>query len=101
VEGEGALVNLHARAILGLPVPPIKLLRPACSVAILGQGNGVPRFSGLDKALAVPESHLRLFGKPECRGHRRLAVAVASADTLDEARERARLVASLVTVTLD
>ncbi|HNX04861.1 MAG TPA: formate-dependent phosphoribosylglycinamide formyltransferase [Opitutales bacterium] len=93
--------GLHARAILGLPVPPIRLLRPACSVAILGQGNGVPRFSGLEQALAVPESHLRLFGKPECRGHRRLAVAVASADTLDEARERARLVASLVTVTLD
>jgi phosphoribosylglycinamide formyltransferase 2 len=92
---------LHARAILGLPVPPIRLLRPACSVAILGEGNGVPHFSGLDKALAVPESHIRLFGKPECKGHRRLAVAVASGDTLEEARERARLVASQVKVSLD
>ena len=92
---------LHARAILGLPVPPIRLLRPACSVAILGQGNGVPRFSGVDKALAVPESHLRLFGKPECRGHRRLAVAIASADTLDEARIRAHEMASQVNVTFD
>jgi phosphoribosylglycinamide formyltransferase 2 len=92
---------LHARAILGLPIPPIRLLRPACSVAILAQGNGVPRFSGLDKALAVPESHLRLFGKPECRGHRRVAVAVASGDTLDEARARARQMASEVHVTLD
>jgi phosphoribosylglycinamide formyltransferase 2 len=93
--------SLHARAILGLPVPPIRLLRPACSVAILGQGNGVPRFSGLNKALAVPESHLRLFGKPECKGHRRLAVAVASADTLEEARVRAHQVADAVRVTLE
>jgi phosphoribosylglycinamide formyltransferase 2 len=91
---------LHARAILGLPVPPIRLLRPACSVAILGQGNGVPVFSGLDQALAVPESHLRLFGKPECRGHRRLAVAIASADTLEEARTRAHQVAAAVSITL-
>lgn len=92
---------LHARAILGLPVPPIRLLRPSYSVAILGYGKGVPHFSGLDKALAVPESHLRLFGKPECNGHRRLAVAVASGDTLEQARERARLVASQVVVTLE
>jgi phosphoribosylglycinamide formyltransferase 2 len=81
-------------------VPPIRLLRPACSVAILGQGNGVPVFSGLDQALAVPESHLRLFGKPECRGHRRLAVAIASADTLEEARTRAHQVAAAVSITL-
>lgn len=92
---------LHARAILGLPIPPIRLLRPACSVAILAQGNGVPHFSGLDKALAVPESHLRLFGKPECRGHRRVAVAIASGDTLDEARARAHQMASEVRVSLD
>ena len=73
----------------------------AASVALLGYGNGVPHFSGLAEALAVPESHLRLFGKPECRGHRRLAVAVASADTLDEARARAKLVASKVKITLE
>jgi phosphoribosylglycinamide formyltransferase 2 len=54
----------------------------------------------LDQALAVPESHLRLFGKPECRGHRRLAVAVASADTLVEARTRAHQVAAAVSITL-
>jgi phosphoribosylglycinamide formyltransferase 2 len=92
---------LHARAILGLPVPPIRLLRPAYSVAILGYGEGVPRFSGLDKALSVPESHLRLFGKPACHGHRRLGVAVACGDTLDEAKERARKVASSVKITLE
>ena len=91
---------LHARAILGLPVPPIKLLRPAFSVALLGSGDGVPVFSGLDKALAVPESHVRLFGKPECRGHRRLAVAVACGDTVDEARDRARLCAGAIEIKL-
>ena len=91
---------LHARAILGLPVPPIQLFRPAFSVALLGQGDGTPTFSGLDRALAVPETHLRLFGKPECRGHRRLAVAVATGATLDEARTRARACASEVKIAL-
>ncbi len=91
---------LHARAILGLPVPPIRLLRPSYSVALLGWGDGVPAFSGLDQALAVPESQVRLFGKPECRGHRRLGVAVAGGDTIEEARERARRVAAAVKITL-
>jgi phosphoribosylglycinamide formyltransferase 2 len=48
----------------------------------------------------VPETHLRLFGKPECRGHRRLAVAVATGATLDEARTRARACASEVKIAL-
>lgn len=91
---------LHARAILGLPVPPIRLLRPAASVALLGQGDGVPVFHGLERVLAVPETHLRLFGKPECRGHRRLGVAVASGDTVEEARTRAREAAAAVTIAL-
>jgi phosphoribosylglycinamide formyltransferase 2 len=91
---------LHARAILGLPVPPIKLLRPAFSVALLGQGDGTPSFSGVDKAMAVPETHVRLFGKPECRGHRRLAVVVACGDSIDEARDRAREAASVIKITL-
>jgi len=91
---------LHARAILGLPVPPIKVLRPAFSVALLGYGIGVPIFSGVGRALAVPESQVRLFGKPECRGHRRLAVAVACGDTIEEARDRARQCASAITITL-
>ena len=92
---------LHARAILGLPVPPIQLLRPAFSVALLGYGDGVPVFSGLDKALTVPESHVRLFGKPECRGHRRLAVAIACGDTVDEARDRARACAGAIKIVLE
>lgn len=92
---------LHARAILGLPVPPVNVLRPSFSVALLGHGDGIPVFSGLDRALAVSESHLRLFGKPECRGHRRLAVVVASGDTVEQARDRARESAAAITIRLE
>ncbi|MCS6242903.1 MAG: formate-dependent phosphoribosylglycinamide formyltransferase [Opitutus sp.] len=91
---------LHARAILGLPVPPVVLLRPAHSVALLGHGEGVPVISGVAEALAVPESQIRLFGKPECRGHRRLGVAVATGNTSEEARERARAMAAAITITV-
>jgi phosphoribosylglycinamide formyltransferase 2 len=89
---------LHVRAILGLPVPPIRLLRAAASVPLLGQGDGVPRFHGLEGALAVPESQIRLFGKPECHGHRRLAVAICAADTVEEARQRAKQAAEAIRI---
>ena len=91
---------LHARAILGLPVPPIRLLRPAFSVALLGEGEGLPVFSGLDAALAIPETQVRLFGKPVCTGKRRLAVAVAAGDTQEEARDRARRCAASIRIDL-
>ena len=91
---------LHARAILGLPVPPIRLLSPAASVPLLGHGDGVPTFHGLEQALAIPDSQLRLFGKPECRGHRRLAVAIAAATTLEEARHNATAMAGAITIDL-
>jgi phosphoribosylglycinamide formyltransferase 2 len=92
---------IHARAILGLPVPPIVLLRPAASVPLLGDGTGVPRFEGLEAALAEPDSQVRLFGKPICEGHRRLAVCIASAATVDEARATASRMAAAVTIELD
>jgi phosphoribosylglycinamide formyltransferase 2 len=90
---------LHARSILGLPIPEIRLLGPAHSVALLGHLDGVPLISGVAEALAVAESQLRLFGKPECRGHRRLGVAIASGETPDLARERARAMASCIHIT--
>ena len=92
---------LHARAILGLPVPPVQLRRAAVSVPLLGSGDGVPRFVGLESALAQPESQLRLFGKPVCEGERRLAVAVAAGDDVEHARRRARSMADAVTIELD
>ncbi|WP_420432000.1 formate-dependent phosphoribosylglycinamide formyltransferase [Hyphobacterium sp.] len=89
---------LHARAILGLPVDTA-LLRPGASAVIYGSvdAKGVT-FSGVDAALKVPGSQLRLFGKPISYERRRMGVAVAHGDTVDEARERARASASKVTV---
>jgi phosphoribosylglycinamide formyltransferase 2 len=92
---------LHARAILGLPVPPVQLRRAAVSVPMLGSGTGVPRFGGLDVALAQPESQVRLFGKPRCEGQRRVAVCLAAGDDVDQARGRARSMADAVTIDLD
>ena len=92
---------LHVRAILGFPVPPVKLVRPAASVPLLGHGDGVPRYLGLEEALAEPGSQIRLFGKPRCEGERRLAVCIAAADNLDVARATAARMASKVHIELD
>ena len=88
--------ELHARAILGLPVDTT-LRRPGASAVIYGgmDAKGIA-FEGVSDALQVPESDLRLFGKPESFLTRRLGVAVANADTTDEARMRAKLAASYV-----
>ena len=88
--------ELHARAILGLPVD-VSLRRAGASAVIYGglEEKGIA-FDGIDKALAVPESDLRLFGKPESFIKRRMGVAVANADNTDEARRRAKRAASLV-----
>jgi phosphoribosylglycinamide formyltransferase 2 len=88
--------ELHARAILGLPVDT-SLRRTGASAVIYGglEARGIA-FEGAEKALQVPESDLRLFGKPESFLKRRMGVAVANADTTDEARVRAKLAASLV-----
>jgi phosphoribosylglycinamide formyltransferase 2 len=92
---------LHARAILGLPVPPVRLLRAAASVPLLGVGDGVPLFTGVDEALAEPSSQVRLFGKPVCAGKRRLAVCIASADEVEAARAAAARMAAAVSITLE
>ncbi|GAB2181291.1 formate-dependent phosphoribosylglycinamide formyltransferase [Denitratisoma sp. agr-D3] len=88
--------ELHAKAILGLPVDT-SLRRPGASAVIYGgmEEKGIA-FEGVAEALRVPESDLRLFGKPESFKKRRMGVAVANADTTDEARQRAKLAASKV-----
>lgn len=92
---------LHARAILGLPIPAIEQYGPSASVSLLVEGHSKEvRFSNLDHALAEPQTALRLFGKPEVAGHRRMGVALARAESLDRAREKARRVAEAVMVTL-
>jgi phosphoribosylglycinamide formyltransferase 2 len=88
---------LHARAILGLPVD-VSLRAPGASAVIYGgmEAKGIA-FDGVDKALAIPQSELRLFGKPESFKKRRMGVALARGADVEEARTRARQAASLVT----
>ncbi|MCY4582200.1 MAG: formate-dependent phosphoribosylglycinamide formyltransferase [Chloroflexi bacterium] len=88
---------LHVRAILGLPVPAIRQLGPAASCALLVDGTSSSvTYEGLDEALAEPGTALRLFGKPEVAGHRRMGVALALAEDVDDARAKARRVAAAV-----
>jgi phosphoribosylglycinamide formyltransferase 2 len=82
---------LHARAILGLPIPVIRQRGPSASCAILVDGDSSNvRFENVDRALTEPDTALRLFGKPEVRGHRRMGVSLALAGSIDEARAQAR-----------
>jgi phosphoribosylglycinamide formyltransferase 2 len=94
---------LHARAVLGLPIPQISQRGPSASAVILVEGDGAaPVFTGLDAALAHPGTELRLFGKPEVKGRRRMGVCLARGDSVDEARARARASAAAVSpVTVD
>ncbi|MDF2447142.1 MAG: phosphoribosylglycinamide formyltransferase 2 [Moraxellaceae bacterium] len=92
---------LHARAILGLPVPAIRQHGPSASCALLVQGDsGEMTFSNLGAALAQPDTDLKLFGKPEVRGARRLGVALALGADIDDAREKARNVVAAIRVGL-
>jgi len=88
---------LHLRAILGLPIPAIRQYGPAASCAILVEGESTNlAFDGIEAALAEPDTSIRLFGKPEVRGRRRMGVALALGDSVDAARARARAAASAV-----
>ena len=91
---------LHARAILGLPIPVIRQLGASASCAVLAHGHGVPVFDNVDAALAQPDTQLRLFGKPRVAGHRRVAVTLARANDVDAARAIAGDAAAALTVTL-
>jgi len=91
---------LHARAILGLPIPVIRQQGAAASCAVLAQGHGVPVFGGVDAALVEPDTQLRLFGKPRVEGHRRVAVTLALAGDVEQARQHACDAASALTIEL-
>jgi len=86
---------LHSRAILGLPIPNIRQngASASCAVLVSGEGDRIV-FEGVADALAEPDTMLRLFGKPEVRGQRRMAVTLARADTIDAARAKARAAAA-------
>jgi phosphoribosylglycinamide formyltransferase 2 len=88
---------LHARAILGLPIPVIRQRGPSASCAILVDGDSSNvRFENVDRALTEPDTALRLFGKPEVRGHRRMGVSLALGGTIEEARAQARKMTATV-----
>jgi phosphoribosylglycinamide formyltransferase 2 len=81
---------LHARAILGLPIPVIHQNGPSASCAVLVEGEGRgPRYHGIADALAEPDTQLRIFGKPEVKGRRRMAVTLARDTTIDAAKAKA------------
>jgi phosphoribosylglycinamide formyltransferase 2 len=90
---------LHARAILGLPIPNIQQRGPAASAVILVKGESKQlRFGNLAKALSQPDTQLRLFGKPEVTGTRRMGVALATGDNIKNATEKAIWASQQVTL---
>lgn len=92
---------LHARAILGLPIPNIVQHGPSASCVILVEGDSTNvSFGNIENALKEPDTQVRLFGKPAVKGKRRMGVAVARGATIDEAREKARNASAAVSISL-
>lgn len=94
--------ELHLRAVLGLPIPSIDLLRVGASAVVLTQSSGtIPVYTGLEKAATYPQTDFKIFGKPVTRPYRRMAVALAYTDlsgSTDEVRKNAAQVASEIEV---
>ncbi len=91
--------ELHLRAVLGLPIPEIRSSGPAASRVILASENlAGPTYTGLEAALAIPDTQVLLFGKPEARPQRRMGVALARGSSEAEARDRADRAAAAITV---
>ena len=90
---------LHVRAILGLPIPAIRAYGPSASAVIMGRGDSCDiAYANLEAALAAPQTQIRLFGKPEVQGERRLGVALARGASIAEARRAACAAAAAVDV---
>jgi phosphoribosylglycinamide formyltransferase 2 len=92
---------LHARAILGLPIPSIRQFGPSASAVILVEGHSQKTaFANLGAALSEPDTALRLFGKPEVNGQRRMGVALARDESIELARAKATRASQAVDVQL-
>ncbi|MDN5510508.1 MAG: formate-dependent phosphoribosylglycinamide formyltransferase, partial [Pseudomonas sp.] len=92
---------LHARAILGLPIPLIRQFGPSASAVILVEGQSTQTaFANLGAALSEPDTALRLFGKPEVNGQRRMGVALARDESIEAARAKATRASQAVVVEL-
>jgi phosphoribosylglycinamide formyltransferase 2 len=93
---------LHARAVLGLPVPEIVQWAPAASAVIIVEGESDHvRFEGVEAALVQPRTQVRLFGKPEVNGERRMGVALALGESTDDARATALAAARAIKARID
>jgi phosphoribosylglycinamide formyltransferase 2 len=92
--------DLHVRAILGLPIPTINYYGPSASAVILADRTAprVAGYDGVDKALALRDTQIRIFGKPDTRLFRRMGVALARAESTDAARKLAKKAADCVTL---
>lgn len=91
---------LHVRAILGLPIPNIVQHGPSASSVVLVKGNSDDiTFSGIEKALELPDTQIRLFGKPEVRGERRMGVCLARGASIEDARKKANAAAANINYT--
>ena len=92
---------LHARAILGLPVPDITFHGPSASSVVLVNGESQQvTFNNIDEALREANTQVRLFGKPEVKGQRRMGVALARDNSVDQAKQKAMAASSKITTTL-
>jgi phosphoribosylglycinamide formyltransferase 2 len=90
---------LHVRAILGLPIPNIAQHGPSASSVILAHGKSSNvSYSGLEDALSLPDTQIRLFGKPDVNGERRMGVCLARGKTIEEARQKAHEAAKRIDV---
>lgn len=88
---------LHVRAILGLPIPVIRQLGPSASSVILVKGKSTNiTYIGIEAALQEPDTQIRIFGKPEVNGERRMGVCLAKAESIEAARAKANKAAGKV-----
>ncbi len=94
--------ELHARAFLGLPIPEIEFRYPGVSAVVLAEKEGVPVINGLEQVCALPQTDVKIFGKPTTRPYRRMGVVLAydrtGEESMDSLRERASNTAKLITV---
>lgn len=92
---------LHARAVLGLPIPNIRFLGPGASRAVVVEGDSTQvSFGNLGKVLEQPDTQIRLFGKPEVHDHRRMGVLLARAESTNEARRKTKNMLDNLEITL-
>ena len=93
--------GLHARALLGLPVPEIRFLGPSASRAVVVEGDSAEvEFDNLEAVLREPGVQMRIFGKPEVKGHRRMAVILATDETVAAARAKAERAYNALKITM-